>query len=130
MSSFAIDVESGDVVLPGNGGTGRSKRIPSTQGMQPQRSNAESARQTRLLPNTPNPFNPSTTIEFAVGLDATTKLEIFDARGAVVTTLVDAFLQPGVYRVEWDASSYPSGLYYYRLTSGMWSRTGSMILEK
>lgn len=83
-----------------------------------------------LRQNAPNPFNPTTTIEFAVGLDARTTLQIYDASGRRVATLVDAFLQPGRYSVQWDASSYPSGLYYYRLNSSMWSRTNTMILQK
>jgi hypothetical protein len=83
-----------------------------------------------LRQNAPNPFNPTTTIEFAVGLDAATRLEIYDATGNLVATLVDAFLTPGTYSVTWDASSYPSGIYYYRFTSGQWSRTSSMMLEK
>jgi hypothetical protein len=84
----------------------------------------------KLKQNAPNPFNPTTTIQFAVGLDARTTLTIYDASGRRVATLVDAFLQPGEYSVQWDASAQPSGLYYYRLNSSMWSRTNTMILQK
>ena len=83
-----------------------------------------------LRQNAPNPFNPTTTIEFAVGLDARTTLTIYDAGGRRVATLVDAFLQPGRYSVQWDASAQPSGLYYYRLNSSMWSKTNTMMLQK
>jgi PKD repeat protein len=80
--------------------------------------------------NTPNPFNPVTEISFSLGLDGPTTLEIFDASGRHVATLVDEILQPGSYSVRWDASAYPSGLYYYRLHSGHWQQTRQMMLVK
>jgi hypothetical protein len=83
-----------------------------------------------LRQNAPNPFNPTTTIEFGVGLDARTTLVVYDAQGRRVATLVDAYLQPGQYSVVWDASAFPSGLYYYRIVSNMWSKTNTMILQK
>ncbi|MBC8146032.1 MAG: T9SS type A sorting domain-containing protein, partial [bacterium] len=83
-----------------------------------------------LKQNAPNPFNPSTDIQFAVGLDGETTLEVYNAIGNKVATLVDAYLVPGTYSVTWDATSYPSGLYYYRVTSGVWSRTQTMMLSK
>lgn len=83
-----------------------------------------------LQQNAPNPFNPSTDIRFSVGLDGDTKLEVYDVNGTKITTLVDAYLIPGTYSVTWDAAAYPSGLYYYRVSSGVWSRTNAMILKK
>jgi hypothetical protein len=84
-----------------------------------------------LRQNSPNPFNPSTEIRFSLGLDDQTTLKVYDAKGSLVATLVNAYLTPGEYTVTWDASSMPSGLYYYRLESGKhWSRTESMILQK
>jgi hypothetical protein len=80
--------------------------------------------------NRPNPFNPSTDIEFSVGLDGQTSLVIYNAIGERVATLVDQYLQPGTYKVTWDATAFPSGLYYYRLNSGDWSQTNTMILSK
>ncbi len=80
--------------------------------------------------NKPNPFNPTTTINFSVGLEGPTTLIIFDAGGRKVATLIDQQLGAGRYELTWDASPFPSGLYYYRLTSGEWSRTKSMMLMK
>ncbi len=80
--------------------------------------------------NRPNPFNPSTEIPFSIGLDAHTRLQILDGRGRAVATLVDEPLTHGSYTVTWNAEGFPSGLYYYRLTSGHWSRTGVMTLVK
>ncbi len=80
--------------------------------------------------NRPNPFNPATEIRFSVGLDGDTRLTVYDPQGGEVAVLVDQRLEPGAYSVTWDASGYPSGLYYYRLVSGEWSGTGSMLLVK
>jgi len=83
-----------------------------------------------LEPNRPNPFNPTTEIPFSIGLDGETRLTIHDASGALVAVLVDRHLEPGHYTVTWDAGNYPSGVYYYRLVSGAWSRTSVMMLVK
>ncbi len=83
-----------------------------------------------LEPNRPNPFNPTTELEFSLGLDGATKLEIRDAGGRLTALLVDEMMEAGKYIVTWDAADQASGVYYYRLTSGTWSRTGSMTLVK
>ena len=81
-----------------------------------------------LEQNYPNPFNPSTTIKFAVpplkggstygARGMTIQLIIYDALGKEITTLVNKQLQPGSYSVSWDASNYPSGVYFYKLVVG------------
>jgi hypothetical protein len=78
----------------------------------------------------PNPFNPATVIEFSLGLDGATRLEVLNAAGERVAVLVDEYMQPGGYAVTWDAGAMPSGLYYVRLTSGVWMETQSMVLVK
>ncbi len=83
-----------------------------------------------LAQNNPNPFNPTTQLAFSLGLDGWTILTIHDAQGREVAKLVDQYLQPGEYSITWDASGHPSGLYYYRVSSGVWSKTGRMILRK
>ncbi|MBS1914344.1 MAG: choice-of-anchor D domain-containing protein [Bacteroidetes bacterium] len=83
-----------------------------------------------LNQNKPNPFNPSTDITFSLGLDGPTKLTVYDASGKKVATLVDGMMQPGLYQVTWDATGFPSGLYYYRLESGDWTHTSTMIMRK
>jgi hypothetical protein len=80
--------------------------------------------------NHPNPFNPSTEIDFSLGLAGQTTLEIIDMRGVCLVTLVNEYLQPGRHTVLWDASNQPSGLYSYRLHSGEWSASGTMVLMK
>lgn len=83
-----------------------------------------------LKPNRPNPFTSWTSIEFSIGLDGPARLEVLDARGESVAVLVDRYLDPGSYSVQWDASAWPAGLYYYRLVSGTWSQTERMMLVK
>jgi hypothetical protein len=81
-----------------------------------------------LKQNSPNPFNPTTTIEFTLGLDGATQLEVMDGSGRRVALLVDQELAAGGYTISWDAGKMASGLYYYRLRSGNWSQTGRMLL--
>jgi hypothetical protein len=83
-----------------------------------------------LSQNKPNPFNPTTDITFSLGLDGPTTMMVYDASGKKVATLIDAVLKPGTYSVTWDAQGYPSGLYYYRIQSGDWTKTETMMLRK
>jgi hypothetical protein len=83
-----------------------------------------------LRQNDPNPFNPTTEIGFSLGLDGPTRLEVLNVAGKRVALLIDEYMQPGKYRAAWDGASMPSGLYYYRLRSGAWSATGTMVLVK
>jgi uncharacterized lipoprotein YddW (UPF0748 family) len=72
--------------------------------------------QYQLYQNYPNPFNPMTTIVFDLPEPGTPQLVIFDALGREVLVLVDAPLAAGRHTVQFDASSLPSGIYYYRLS--------------
>ncbi len=80
--------------------------------------------------NHPNPFNPTTTITFSLGLDGPTTLDVYNSAGRRVATLIDTYLEAGRYEVVWDASSHPSGVYWYQIRSGAWSRRASMVLMK
>ena len=84
----------------------------------------------RLLESYPNPFNPSTTIKFSITSAAQTFLYVYDILGREVTTLVNQQLQPGTYEVNWDASSSPNGVYFYKLTAGSFIETRKMVLLK
>ena len=86
-----------------------------------------------LSQNYPNPFNPSTKIKFQIpssGSVAQTFLSVYDVLGREVATLVNQQLQPGTYEVDWDASAYPSGVYFYKLSVGDYSETKRMVLLK
>jgi hypothetical protein len=89
--------------------------------------------------NYPNPFNPVTKIRFDIspllggvseGRGGLVKLIIFDLLGKEIATLVNEQLQPGTYEVQWDATDFPSGVYYYRLVAGDFSESKKMILTK
>ena len=78
---------------------------------------------TRLLRNYPNPFNPKTTIDFALDKDAQTSIRVFDVQGRMVRTLVDSYLSAGRRSVTWDGvddqgAPVASGVYFLRLQAG------------
>ncbi len=83
-----------------------------------------------LLQNYPNPFNPATKIKFALPNSSFAKLVIYDALGRVVETLINEHLKAGTYEADWSAGKYSSGIYFYTLTSGTFSRTNKMLLLK
>lgn len=83
-----------------------------------------------LSQNYPNPFNPTTHFEFQIASFGLVKLTIYDILGREIATLVNDQLQPGTYEVAWDASNYPSGVYYYKLKADDFSETKKMILMK
>jgi len=83
-----------------------------------------------LMQNYPNPFNPTTQFGFRIADFGLVRLTVFDALGGEVTSLVNQQLNPGTYEVSWDASVYPSGVYYYRLESGSFTQTRKMVLIK
>jgi hypothetical protein len=83
-----------------------------------------------LLQNYPNPFNPTTNIEFRVSSLGLVSLKIFDVLGREVAMLVNEMRPAGAYSVRWDASSFPSGVYFYRLRSGDFVQTKKLVLAK
>jgi len=83
-----------------------------------------------LKQNYSNPFNPTTTIEFALPQTGYVTLKIFNILGEEVATLVLEKLAAGSYKYRWDASGLASGIYLYRLESGGFTETKKMILLK
>ena len=84
----------------------------------------------KLYQNYPNPFNPVTTIKYDIVKAQDVKLAVYDILGREVVTLVNAQQQPGSYEVNWDASGFASGIYFYTLTSGDFTSTRKLILLK
>lgn len=70
-----------------------------------------------LSQNYPNPFNPTTTIEFSLPQSAKVNIEVYNALGESVSTLIDGNMNAGVHRINWNASSLSSGIYFYRITA-------------
>jgi N-acetylneuraminic acid mutarotase len=83
-----------------------------------------------LHQNYPNPFNPRTTISYHLPVASQVELSIYNVNGQKVTTLVSEKQFAGEYKYEWDAISLPSGLYFYKLTSGDFVQTKKLLLLK
>ena len=82
------------------------------------------------LSNSPEPFNPSTSINFSLPADGMTQLDVFNVSGAKVATLINGFRQAGNHQVTFDASHLTSGLYLYRLSFGGQTAVNKMMLVK
>ena len=80
--------------------------------------------------NFPNPFNPTTVIQFSVPKTSRVTLTVYDALGRVVATLVDGIRQPGIHQSRLDASRLASGVYYYRLKAEQFDDIKRMLLLK
>jgi len=83
-----------------------------------------------LSRNFPNPFNPTTTINYNLPNVSKVKLVIFDVTGREVATLVNEFQSAGKHSVNFNASRLASGVYYYRIQAGTIVQTKKMILMK
>ena len=84
----------------------------------------------RLYSNYPNPFNPSTTIEFQIPNSEFVSLKIYNLLGELVTTLVSKRLNHGKHTYTFDARNLASGVYYYQLVAGEYKKIKKMILVK
>jgi hypothetical protein len=81
-----------------------------------------------LLQNSPNPFNPSTTIRFDLAAESDVSLVVCNAMGQVVADLVTGRRAAGRYSVVWDASGVASGAYFCRLTAGSFMQAKKLIV--
>jgi len=89
----------------------------------------------RLYPNQPNPFNPQTTIKYDVPADGRATLRIYDVRGALIRTLIDADLPRGSHQATWDGRDasgrgMASGSYFARLEAGGRGETARLSLVR
>ncbi len=83
-----------------------------------------------LYQNYPNPFNPVTNFQFSIVNCQLTILKVFDMLSREVATLVNEVKQPGVYKVNWNAGGFPSGVYFYRLQTDTFTETKKLLLLK
>jgi hypothetical protein len=91
--------------------------------------------QTRLIGNYPNPFNPTTMIEFALKNPGNVRLEVFNLLGQKVKTLADGLMTAGYHSVIWDGRDsgdreVASGAYFYRLATDNFTTSRKMLLTK
>jgi hypothetical protein len=89
----------------------------------------------KLDPNYPNPFNPSTTIEFTLARRGHVRLEVFNILGQKVRVVADAEYTVGSHRVSWDGRDEggrvaASGVYLYRITAGDYVKARKMVVLK
>ena len=83
-----------------------------------------------LTQNSPNPFNPLTTIEYWIPENGNVRMEIFSSSGQRVDILVDGYMARGSHAATWNASNHASGVYFYRFRFGEFSETKKMTLLK
>ena len=90
----------------------------------------QTPRQFALQQNYPNPFNPATLIRYELRDAGNVKLEVFDMIGRRVAVLVDGVKEAGTHEVRFNAESFSSGVYIYRLTDGSRTAVRQMTLIK
>ena len=81
----------------------------------------------------PNPFNPVTTISFGVPNAETrhaVSLRVFDINGRLIETLIGGQIEAGFHTIEWNATGLPSGVYFFKMESGVFIKTQKVILMK
>jgi hypothetical protein len=83
-----------------------------------------------LFQNFPNPFNPATTIKFALPVESFVTLIVYDAAGKEVASLAGGIYPAGSHQVSWDATNFASGIYFYKLKAGEYSAERKMALIK
>lgn len=83
-----------------------------------------------VISNYPNPFNPTTKINFSLDVTSDVKLNVYDTSGKLITTLVNGIMQKGYQSVTFNAGNLSSGVYFYGLNAGNLYSTGKMTLIK
>ena len=83
-----------------------------------------------LSPAYPNPFNPTTTLSFALPKESNVSIVIYDIQGRVVTTLINRTIESGYHKTIWDANQYSSGLYFVQMIAGEFVNTHKIMLVK
>ncbi|MBD3339560.1 MAG: T9SS type A sorting domain-containing protein [Candidatus Lokiarchaeota archaeon] len=101
------------------------------------KNNQEYANKVNAVPNNfyisqnyPNPFNPQTDINYKLSEKIHVEIKIYDILGTEVTTLVNNLKDAGSYKLTWDASLLPAGVYFYKIRAGNYSKIKKMILLK
>jgi hypothetical protein len=90
----------------------------------------EIPKQFELYQNFPNPFNPATKIRYSIAKEGLVTLKIYNVIGEEVVTLVKEERSAGVYEINFNAASLPSGVYFYQVKAGDFIQTKKMILLK
>jgi flagellar hook assembly protein FlgD len=88
-----------------------------------------------LAQNHPNPFNPTTRIQYQIQARTHVSLTVYDVQGRMIKTLVNEVKSPGQFTADWDGtnnngSRVSTGVYFYRLTAGSFVQTKKMVMLK
>jgi len=78
----------------------------------------------------PNPFNPVTTLSFAIPVDSEVSLSVYNLQGREVSTLIEGNMDAGYHSVIWNADSYSSGVYFVKMIAGEFINTQKLMLIK
>ena len=83
-----------------------------------------------LMQNYPNPFNPNTKIKYQIPEFSFVSIKVFNVLGNEIATLVNEGKPAGIYEVNFDATTLPSGIYFYKIQAGSFTETKKMMLLK
>lgn len=131
-SEYGSSVDAGLMVAlggssPASSSVSQEAKVPVNQ----QKANSTDTTSLAFqLGNYPNPFNPTTVIQYQLPKDTRVNLEIYDILGREVATVVDGQQTAGYHEVEFDGSRFASGVYFYRLATPTYSKVRKMILMK
>jgi hypothetical protein len=135
IMSYCIFVNGGSIsfslgfgALPGDTIRAAYNSAPCVIGIQS--ISTEIPRNYTLEQNYPNPFNPVTNIQFSIPKHSEVRLFVYDITGRLAAELVNMILEPGIYKYDWNAAGYPSGVYFYRIEAGKFIYSRKMILIK
>ena len=78
----------------------------------------------------PNPFNPTTTLSFALPVISNVLLEVYDINGRLINELIKDIMDAGYHSVVWNADSYSSGVYFVKMVAGEFISTQKLMLIK
>ena len=104
--------------------------VHSSTGIKQNKPSIKEAQFLHLYQNYPNPFNNTTTIIYKLPQISYVTLKIFNNIGKKIEILINSQQEAGEYKIEWDGSNFPSGLYFYRLQSRWGVETRKLILLK
>lgn len=124
---LTLSAPVGTVII---GSSGSPKIVVNPDAVQAEESEDEKPQALQLAQNYPNPFNPSTIIEFNVPELTNVSLKVYNSVGQEIATLVNESKQPGNYSVNFNASEFASGVYFYVLRAGSTELIKRMTLIK
>jgi hypothetical protein len=78
----------------------------------------------------PNPFNPETAVKFTLQSNSHTKIEIFNLKGQLTTTILDREMSAGTHSITWNANQQPSGIYFIKFSAGNITQLSKAVLLK